>query len=87
MPRLGLRHALGHVMHVRLQEGMRKIHTIPPGPMLRHMNEQLAEFFEHGVQVLDTPHIGPPQLIVVHPKVILRIADYPGAHVCVLVYC
>ena len=63
-----------------LQEGVRTIHNIPPGPMLRMMNEQLADMHANGVQVEDFPASGPSTTITVHPKCILRVADFPGSN-------
>ena len=63
-----------------LQEGERTIHNIPPGPLIRFINQQLAEMYANGIRVEDAPVFGPTAMITVFPKCILRIADFPGPH-------
>jgi len=78
-PYLGQHNTLD--VYVRVQEGFRELRHIPPGPLLRHINEQLAEFYMHGIEVLDNPIVGPSARITIFPKCILRICDFPGARV------
>ena len=61
-----------------LQDGNKVQRHIPPGPVLKAVNEKLADMYKQGIEVFDYPRVGPPVKVLVYPKNILRVGDFPG---------
>ena len=52
--------------------------AIPAKPMLTHLNLLFLECYDRGVTVLDVPRRGPGEVLVVRPKMLFRVGDFPG---------
>ena len=52
--------------------------AIPAKPMLTHLNLLFLECYDRGVTVLDVPRRGPGEVVVVRPKMLFRVGDFPG---------
>ena len=61
-----------------LQDSKRVLKAIPAKPMLTHLNLLFLECYNRGVAVLDVPRRGPDDAVVVRPKMLFRVGDFPG---------
>ena len=53
--------------------------AIPAKPMLTHLNRLFLDLYNSGVTVLDVPRSGAGEVVVVRPKMLFRVGDFPGA--------